>query len=181
MQEYRNQRSLPVMAMDDIRTEADNRQYRKHCLGEKAELLDIPQNITIQLFAMEKVLIVNVIIPDSFIFAGHNAYIEVTQLAQIHIAMSKISKPAAEFLRNAGIVRQDDTHIIFALVQRFRKCAHNVCQAAGFYKRHAFRCSKQYIFHFRCPPSSFLPLQPHLPILTAATSGNDSILHPACI
>ena len=69
------------MAMDDIRTEADDRQYRKHCLGEKAELLDIPQNITIQLFAMEKVLIVNVIIPDSFIFAGHNAYIEVTQLA----------------------------------------------------------------------------------------------------
>ena len=161
----RDQCGLPVMAVDDIRTEADERQHRQHSLGEEAELLDIPQDIAVQLFAVEEMLVVDIIIADTVQLACHNADIEIAQPAQIHIEISDIRKATAILLRDTGIVRNDDTHIVFFLIQGFRKRADNIRQTSGLDKRYAFRCGKQYVLHILsssilCPHSVSLRRNP---------------------
>ena len=49
LQEYGNKTRLPVVAVNDIRLKTDHRQYRQHSLGEKDELLKIPEKIPIGL------------------------------------------------------------------------------------------------------------------------------------
>ena len=152
MQEYRNQRRLPVVAVDNVRTESYDRQHRQHGLGEKAEFLNIPQNITVQPLSLEEMFIVDVIIANAVKLTGHDADVEISQFSQIHIEAVEIGESAAILLRNAGVIRNDYAHIVFVFIQRFRKRSDNIRQAARLDKRHALRCCKQYILHNRFPP-----------------------------
>ena len=68
MEVNRNKACLPVMAVDNIRTEADHRKYGEHCLGEECEFLQIPRSAVIRLRAAEIIFIIYKVELDTVIF-----------------------------------------------------------------------------------------------------------------
>ena len=64
---YRDQSCLPVMAVDDIRTEIQRRHCRQCCFTEKCKLLNILENIAIWMKSCEIELIIDKIEMNSLI------------------------------------------------------------------------------------------------------------------
>lgn len=71
-------------------------------------------------------------------------------------------------IRDAAVIRDDDTAVEFRPVELLGKGADNISKAAGLDKRYTFRCYKEYILHtlssiyawaenrFSCPDSLYL-------------------------
>ena len=135
MEIYRHETCLPVVAVNDIRTESDHREHRKHRLGEEGKFLQIPGSAVIGLRAAEIVFIVNEVKLDAVILHLHDPHITVL-ITQIHIEMSNILHFILPFLFHAGIFRKNDADIKVTLVKTFGKCACYVRKSAGFDKRY---------------------------------------------
>ena len=99
-------------------------------------------DVAVGLGVGEIVLVVDEIIGDPVELAGHDANVNITQIAEIHVKMMDILEFIAVFFGDAGIIRQHNAHIIFTLVECLWKRACNVGQPARFNKRDAFRCDK---------------------------------------
>ena len=151
VQEHRRHARLPVVAVNDVRMEINHRQDGQRSLGEEAELLDIPVDISIGLFPVEIVLVVNEIVGHAIQFVGHDPHVNIAELPEIHIKMMDVAELAAIFVRDAPVVGQHNAHIVLAAVKRLGKRANHVGQSAGFDKRNAFRSDKQNVFHFNPP------------------------------
>ena len=143
-QEYGNHTGLPVVAVDDVRTESDGRHSSQHGFAEENKAFGIPHNgIRVGLIAFEVVLVVDKIEVNALIDVFHDTYMNIFRMsAQIHIEMGDIAELTAVFPWNTGIAGDDHTDIIFLLVQTFRQCADYVCQTAGLDKGYTFRCGK---------------------------------------
>ena len=122
MQIYRNKTCLPVMAVNHVRAESDDRKHGKNCFWEESKLLD-------------KIKL------DSFVFHMHNANIAVF-VSQIHIKMSNVFHFIFPFLFHTGIFRQDNTDIKIALIKTFRKCTSYIGKSSCFNKWYRFWCCK---------------------------------------
>ena len=142
VEHYRQYAGLPIVAMDDIGVEVNDRQDRQCGLGEIAKLLDIPVNITVGLGVGEIVLIIDKVVGNAIQLVGHNADIDIAQPAEIHIEMMYILELIAVFFRNARVIRQYDAHVVLVLVERFGQCARDIGKAAGLDERYAFRRNK---------------------------------------
>ena len=54
----RDQSRLPVMTVDDIRPEINNRQGAQHCLGKEGKLLNIRIHIAVRRESIEIIFII---------------------------------------------------------------------------------------------------------------------------
>ena len=151
---HRDKSRLPVVAVDDIRLEADHRQGWESRLAEEGKLLQIVIPVPIRAVTPEITLIINKIEGHALIFIFQDAHIPV--LSQIiHIKMIHILHFIAEWLFDAQILRDHDTHIKILLIKTFWKGSDNVCQTSCFDKWNRLRCNKQNILH-----SYYLPTVP---------------------
>ena len=132
---YRYKSCLPVMAVDNVRTESDHRKHRKHSFGEESKFLQIPGRAVIRLRTAEIVFIVDKVELDSVIFHLHDPDITVL-ISQIHIEMSDVLHLVFPFLFHAGVFRKNDANIKITLVKAFRQRPRYVCQPSGFNKRY---------------------------------------------
>ena len=141
MQQYRDQTRLPVVAMDDLRMETDDRHHCKHCLAEEGETLDIPVQIAgVGRFAVEIVFVIDKVELDAVEFIFHDA--DVFLLTGIvHIEVMTIVEEVAVSSRNAGVIGDDDTDVKAFLIQVLGQGADNIGKTAGFYEWYTFgRC-----------------------------------------
>ena len=104
------------MTVNYVRSEAYAWKYGKRCLTEIAVLLYIPLNISIDIEAVEVVLIIYEIYRHSFILHIHNTYILLSP-AYVHMEMCQIFHLAPILLRQTHIVRHYDTDIIFISIK----------------------------------------------------------------
>ena len=132
-----NQPCLPVMAVNDIRPEADNRQHGKHCLGEKRIPLNLPSLVVaVNLIAAEIMLIVNKVIMYALFLCLQDAHIS-TCPVKIQVKVSHIFHFILHFLLHAGILGNNDPHVKVLLVYAFRQGTHYVGQTACLDKRNS--------------------------------------------
>ena len=135
MQINRYKTCLPVMTVDHIRTEVDDRKHREDCFGEECKFLQIPRCAVVWFRSTEVVFIVNEVDLDSIILHMHDSYITVL-ISQIHIKMGDIFHFVFPFLLHAGVFRQNNSHIKVTLVKAFRKCSCYIGKSSCLYKRH---------------------------------------------
>ena len=138
-----NKDYVPVVFSDKL---PDSRLFQGR-LGEEAELFDVPQQVAVGLVAAEVVLVVDEVVGDALHPAGHDAHIDAAQTAQLHLKAVHVLELAAVFFGDAGIVGQDDAHVVTAFVERLGQRAGHVGQSTRLDERHAFRCDKQDVLH----------------------------------
>ena len=148
LQIYRNQTCLPVMAVDQIRAEAYDRQDREHCLVKESKLLNISTEISVRFRPPEIDQIVNKIIGDALILIGHDTYM-CTRIIRTgsHIKMRDILEIISEMIWNTSIVRKHYPDIPLIFIESLRKSSTYVRQSSCFHERYTLRCCKQYFSH----------------------------------
>ena len=104
MKVNRNKACLPVVAMNNVRSESNYRKYGKHCLGKKCKLLQIPRSAVIWLRAAEVIFIIYKVELNAIILHLKNTYITIL-IAQIHIEVCDIFHFIFPFLLHTGIFR----------------------------------------------------------------------------
>ena len=147
--EHGYQRGLPVVAVDYVWTEADNRQYREHSLAEEGEALDIPLGIGgVRIIALEVILVVNEIELDAVVFVLHDAYVNsVGAETVVHVEVCDIFEVIPELGRDTGVVGENDPHVKLVLVDILRERADNVGETACLDEGYAFGSGKKYVIH----------------------------------
>ena len=100
----RNKTCLPVMAVNNVRTEIDYRKYGKYCLGEECKFLQIPRSTVIWLRSTEIILIIYKVELNAIILHLKNTYITVF-VSKIHVEVCDIFHFIFPFLLHAGIFR----------------------------------------------------------------------------
>ena len=147
--EHRDQSRLPVVAMDNVGTEADNRQDRQNSLTEECKALDVPFQVRgIWVVTLIVELVVNKIEFDAVVLILHDANVNaVGSIAVVHIEVSNILEIVPEFSGDTGVIGQDHTDVELVLIDILRQSAHNVSQTACLYKGNTFRSSEEDIFH----------------------------------
>ena len=127
--------------MDNVGTEAYNRQDSQYSLTEEGEPFDIPFQIgRIRCIALEVILVVNEIELDAVIFILH--YTDMNALTShtvIHIEMVDIFELTPVLIGYTGVIRHNNSYIELFLVDILRKCSNNVSKTACLYKRNALR------------------------------------------
>ena len=133
----RDQSCLPVVAVDDIRLEADDRQCGKGSLGEESELLQVVEPVAVGLRAAEIAFVVDEIERDAVLDILHDPDVSVLSVV-IHVEMIHILKLVADLFLDAHIFRDHDPDVKILLVKTFRQSAGNVSKASGLDKRNCF-------------------------------------------
>ena len=147
MQINGNKAGLPVMAVDQIRSEINHRQDGKGCLGKESKFLDFKERIITVGFKPVKVeFIIDEVIFYPADFRFHDPHILILPM-EIHIEMRFIGEPVFHLLGHAYILRQDHPYIIVFPVNAFGQGSHHVRQSPGLNKGHAFRSHKQNFSH----------------------------------
>ena len=147
LQVYRHKARLPVMAVDQIRLEADHRKGVQCRLLKEAELLQIPEPVPVGAPAREVILVVDEVISNAVYLGLEDPHISV--LSEIvHIEVGNILKLTAHFLFHAQIFRQHDPAVKIFSVDIFRQGTHNIRETACFDKRNRFARQKQNFLHF---------------------------------
>ena len=131
----RNEACLPVMAVDDVRTEFNRRKNRKSSFAEECKASDIIRHACIRLVAGEEILIIDKIEVDAVQFALHDAYI-VAVPVKIHVEMCLVLQHVFALLVHERIHRQDDSAVEISFVNALRKRSDNVCKTTGLNERH---------------------------------------------
>ena len=132
---------LPVMTVNNVRSESDHRKYGKYSLGEKCEFLQIPWCTVIWFWSAEIIFIINKVELYSVILHMHNSNIAVL-VSQIHVKMGNILHFVLPFLFHTGIFRKDHTNIKITFIETFRECSGYIGQTACFNKWYCFGCCK---------------------------------------
>ena len=132
----RNQRSLPVVAVDDVRLVADCRKHIQYGAAEERKTLRVVI-FAVNLSALEIVFVVNEVVGDAVLLQTENAAVLIAP-RQLHIQAGDKRHLVAPFLRNLRIQRADYTYLAPLLRQSLRQGACNVSETAGLDKRRHF-------------------------------------------
>ena len=133
----RNQPRLPVMAVNQVRTETYDRKNRQHCFGEKRKFFNICTEIPIGLRPAEINQVVNKIISNPVKLIGHDAYMRSRIVRTCpHIKMCNILEIIPKLIRDTGIVRDHNPDIPLFFVKPFRQRTTHIRQTAGLDKRY---------------------------------------------
>ena len=150
-EQQRDQRRLPVVAVDHIRLQADEAHRRQNGLAEKREALSVVR-LAVDPRAAEIVLIVDKI-NFQLLFPGlepENADIFAPP-RQRHIEIPQKFLLEAVVVFDRAVKRQKYAHLVLGnLGQRLRQRLHHVAKAAGFEKRRGLGGGHCY-FHMTAP------------------------------
>ena len=133
---------LPVVAVDDVRLEAQVRQRVDDCAAEVAVALVLVAAHAVDVGAAEVVLIVHEVERDALIDQGLDAAVLVTP-AQLDLKLALILHLLAEGIGDGAVQRQDDAHVDALALQHGGQGARHVGQAAGLDKGDAFGSGKK--------------------------------------
>ena len=148
----RNKPCLPVMAVNQIRTEPDRRQSGKNCLREERKTLDFEKCvIRVRLVGIEKLFIVDEVIDYTIRFRLQNADIHALPV-KIHIKAGDVFHAVFHLLPYAGILGKEYPDVIIILVNFLWQRTYDIRKSACFDKRNAFRSYEQNVFHRALPP-----------------------------
>ena len=112
---------LPVMAVDQVGTEADYGQRGKHSLGEEREPGNLKKRIVrIRLLTGEESLVIYKVEFYTVYFGLQDAYIFALPM-EIHIEVRHIFHLILHFLFHAGIFGNDDTDIVILFIDILRQ------------------------------------------------------------
>ena len=131
----RQQTRLPVVAVDDVRSETKHRQTRQSRLIKKGKLLDILIYLSIRKHTAEVELIVKKIENNAIHLELEYAHILLSP-GKIHIKMVDILHLLLVLLTDGSILRNDHTYIILFLVKVPRQRTYYVSKSAGLDKWH---------------------------------------------
>ena len=133
--------------MDQVRLEADDRQYGEHRLGKIGKPFEIPDGIAgIAGRTAEIVFIVDEVELNPLVFHLHDADIAVL-IAQIHIEMGHVLHLVLPLLLHTGILRKDHANVKIILVKAFWQGSCNIRQATGLDERNRLRSSIHDFLH----------------------------------
>ena len=139
---YRHKSGLPVVAVDQVRTETDRRKGRQAGLRKVCKSGDLKKRIIgIRLICCEKSLVVDEIESDSVLHSLEHAHI-LTLPVIVHIEVGDILHLVLDFLLHAGILRNHDPYIVVLRINILGERTDNVSQSAGLDERNALRCDK---------------------------------------
>ena len=144
LEEYRNHTCLPVVAVNNVRMESDDRHGCQNCLTEENIAFNIPADrICIRLITLEIIFIINKVEGNALVFIFHDAdKHRFTSLTIVHIEVGNKLEFSTVFPRNTSIVRQNNPHVIIPFIQGFWQCTNDICQTAGFDEWNTFRSCK---------------------------------------
>ena len=147
LQIHRNQSGLPVVAVNQIRAEIQNRERGEHSLAEIPEPLNLPSGIIrIRAEACEIILIIDEVVGDPVDLSLEQPDILILPVV-IHVEVGDVLQLVLHLLLHAGVLWQNDTNIIVFPVDLLRKRTDNVREASCLDERNTLRCCKQYFFH----------------------------------
>ena len=136
---YRNKTCLPVVAVDDIRDEANNGKGSQNRLVKVDELLEVIRHFAVRIAPAEEFLIVDEIADHTVKIILLDADIPFPAVvADLHIEVGDVLHLFFVLILDAAVKRHDDTGIAAFLVQRTRKCIHDIAETAGLGKRVGF-------------------------------------------
>ena len=142
MKIYRNQSGLPVMAVNDIRSETKQGHSRKRRLREEGKFLDILIDIAaVRLKSVKVRFVVDKIINHAVNNCLQNANVFIFPI-KVHIKMGLVLHGIPQILGNAGILGQHHSNVKILFVYIFRKGTYHIGKSSCLDKRHAFRCNK---------------------------------------
>ena len=137
---------LPVMAVDHIRSEAYKGQTVERCLLEKAELLYIPEPVSIGSITGEIVFIVNEIIGYALMLGLEHPDISVLSKV-LHVEMSDILQLVLKLLLHTLILGYHHAAVKVCLVHVLGKRSGHISKSPRLDERHRFTCKHQNILH----------------------------------
>lgn len=133
-----NQCGLPVMAVDDIRPEIDQRQAGKNRLGEKREPFQILEHVVVRDKPAEISFIVDEIIGDSVKHEFMHTDIDPV----VHLEIVQHSLLLSILLFDGMVVREDDTDVERPFVYALGQASDYIGQATRLCERNTFRRDK---------------------------------------
>ena len=133
---------LPVVGVDDVREEADQRQGVQHGTAEEAVTLVLVAAQTVDIAAAEVILVVDEIEGDAVLLQHLNAAVLLAP-AKLDLEVDQVAHCVRIFLRDRGVQRQNDAHIMPFAGKNRRQRANNIRQSAGLDERHAFAGGKE--------------------------------------
>ena len=102
----RNQTSLPVMTVNDIRTETNQRKHGKNCFVKECKFFNIIAHVPIRNKTVKVFLIINKVIGNSIQLILKDTHILIPDIGPTgHIKMGDIFKLITEMLRNTAVIR----------------------------------------------------------------------------
>ena len=129
---YRNQTSLPVMTMDQIRPETHDWKDGQYRFGEKGKFLNICAEISIRFRTAEINKVVNKIIGNAFKLISHDAHMRARIIrTRPHVKMRNVLKIIPKLVGNTCIIRDHYSHVPFVFVKTFRQSAAYICKPSG--------------------------------------------------
>ena len=148
---YRNQPGLPIVAVNQIRSEINHRQDRQGCFTEKSILLYLKQCIiAVRLESTEEAFVIDKIVFHTFHFGFHDSHIFFLPV-EIHIKMCLIRELILHLLLHTGIFRKNHSDVKVFSVDTLGQRTDHIRQPTCLDKRNPFRCNKQNIFHTNPP------------------------------
>ena len=140
------------MAVHDVRAEVEVHQRVDDRAGEEAEALVLVAAEAVDVGAAEVVVVVHEVERDALIHEGLDAAVLLAP-AQLHLKLALELHVLGVLLRDGGVERQDDAHVVAALLEHRGERADHVGQTAGLDERDALGSCKQDL-HVGVPPSS---------------------------
>ena len=141
LQIYRDQSRLPVVTVNDIRSETDQRQCRQHGFIKESELFNILINLPIRFITTEIKFIVQKIKDHTVVLHLKHSDILLAP-RQFQIKMSQILHLIFIFFRNCGIFRNHNPDIKLVFIEIFRQGTHYIGKSSCLNKRYTFGSSK---------------------------------------
>ena len=143
LQVNRNQAGLPVVTVNDIRSEIDDRKHGKHCLVKENKLLNIVPVVAVGIEALKIFQIVDEIVGNSLILIFHDSHILLSHhRAASHLKMADILKFIPILRRDTGVIRKNYPDIPLISVKLLWQRADNVRQSPRLYERNTLTCGK---------------------------------------
>ena len=136
-----NHAGLPVVAVDDIRLEAEMRKGINHRTGEVAKALVLIAAETIDIGTAEIILIVDKVESDPLILKRADATVLLAP-AEDYLEFTFELHLSPVFRRDGGVQRKNHADVHAAAFQNRGECADNVGKTACLDKRNAFGCGE---------------------------------------
>ena len=130
------------MAVDDVGLEVKMHQRVDDRAVKEAEALVFVAAQTVDIGAAEVILVIHEIEGHALIFKALDAAV-LAAPAKLDLKLAFELHLADILLRDGGVQRQNDAHVVALRLEHGGKRAHHVGQAAGLDKRYAFGCRKE--------------------------------------
>ena len=141
---HRHERTLPVVAVDDVRLPVEVGQHLQHGLGEVGEAFRVVI-LAVDLAAGKVILVVDEIEGYAVRLIAEHAAVLVAP-AQTDVSVFQVKELFAPFLPNRGVQWAEHTHVMPFCGQRLGQRTGHIAQTTGFDKWGAFAGDVHY-FH----------------------------------